>query len=186
LFRVTSQNTTGQSLNAYAQETITWDNAGTNLAPFNTSNVDIFITIDSAKTWIPLALNTPNDGSQVVTVPNYTVVNKCRFKVKASNNVYFDFNDKWFSIKGAPASVTTVSQNDFSIFPNPVENELTIQSTSNNNIQSIKVIDMSGRICLQNNTNSLNVVLNTSTLVKGIYLVEINSTKGKTVSKIIK
>jgi hypothetical protein len=106
--------------------------------------------------------------------------------VKASNNVYFDFNDKWFSIKGAPASVTTVSQNDFSIFPNPVENELTIQSTSNNNIQSIKVIDMSGRICLQNNTNSLNVVLNTSTLVKGIYLVEINSTKGKTVSKIIK
>ena len=186
LFRVTSQNTTGQSLSAFAQETITWDNAGTNLAPFNTSNVDIFITIDSAKTWIPLALNTPNDGSQVVTVPNYTVVNKCRFKVKASNNVYFDFNDKWFSIKGAPANVTTVSQNEFSIFPNPVENELTIQSTSNNNIQSIKVIDMSGRICLQNNTNSSNIVLNTSSLLKGIYLVEINSAKGKTVSKIIK
>ena len=186
LFRVTSQNTTGQSLSAYALETITWDNAGTNLAPFNSTNVDIFITIDSAKTWIPLALNTPNDGSQVITVPNYTVLNKCRFKVKASNNVYFDYNDKWFSLKGAPANVTAVSQNDFSIFPNPVENELTIQSTSNNNIQSIKVIDMSGRICLQNNTNSTNVVLNTTSLVKGIYLVEINSAKGKTVSKIIK
>jgi hypothetical protein len=186
LFRVTSQKITSQSLNAFATETISWDNAGTNLAPFNTTNVDIFITVDSAKTWIPLALNTPNDGSEVITVPNFTVVNKCRFKVKASNNVYFDFNDNWFSIKGAPASVSTVSQNQFSIFPNPVEDELTIHSTTDNNINSIKVIDMSGRICLQNNTNSTNIVLNTSSLVKGIYLVEIISAKGKTVSKIIK
>jgi hypothetical protein len=186
LFRVTSQNTASQSLVAYATETIIWDNAGTNLAPFNSTNVDIFITVDSAKTWIPLALNTPNDGSEVITVPNFTVVNKCRFKVKASNNVYFDFNDKWFSIKGAPASVSAVSQNELSIFPNPVENELTIHSTTDNNINSIQVIDMSGRICLQTNTNSTNVVLNTSSLVKGIYLVEIISAKGKTVSKIIK
>jgi hypothetical protein len=63
---------------------------------------------------------------------------------------------------------------------------LTIHSTTDNNINSIKVIDMSGRICLQNNTNSTNIVLNTASLVKGIYLVEIISAKGKTVSKIIK
>lgn len=187
LFRVNSHNTIGQTYNAYSQETITWDNAGTNLAPFNTTNVDIFITFDSAKTWIPLAINVPNDGSETITIPGgYSSTNKSRFKVKASNNVYFDLNDKWFSVKNAPASVANVNTNDFSIFPNPIENELTINSTSNNQIISVKIIDMSGRVCMQSNTNSLNVKLNTSSLLKGIYSVEIISEKGKTVSKIVK
>lgn len=63
---------------------------------------------------------------------------------------------------------------------NPVKEELYIDSDAA--VLSVKVIDLSGKILCQSAASTVNV----SNLVKGIYLVQIETIEGKTVKKIIK
>jgi subtilisin-like proprotein convertase family protein len=97
-FTVTSQNATGLVWSEGANETITWDVAGTNANGINTSAVTIRLSIDGGKTFpIILASNTPNDGSQNITVPNSQAPN-CRVMVEAVGNFFYAVNQKSFSI----------------------------------------------------------------------------------------
>ena len=91
-FVVTSQNFTtnwyeGQNVS------ITWDVAGTTANGINTANVSILLSYDGGNTF-PLTLisTTPNDGSEVVTVPDGTTT-AARIMVKAVSNIYFDINN---------------------------------------------------------------------------------------------
>ncbi len=97
-FAVTSQNTTGLVWNESANETITWDVAGTNANGINTSIVNIRLSKDGGKTF-PLILlsNTPNDGSQSISVPNGKAPN-CRIMVEAVGNFFYALNKQSFSI----------------------------------------------------------------------------------------
>jgi hypothetical protein len=98
-FRVTSQNASGDAWTANSIKTVTWDVANTdNVAGVNTQNVDILLSIDGGDTYTTVLLaNTPNDGSQDITVPNVLTTN-ARLMVKASNNIFFDINEQAFSI----------------------------------------------------------------------------------------
>jgi hypothetical protein len=98
-FRVTSQNATGDAWIANSTKTVTWDVANTDdVAGVNTQNVDILLSIDGGETYSTVLLtNTPNDGSQDITVPN-VVATSARIMVKASNNIFFDINSQAFSI----------------------------------------------------------------------------------------
>ncbi|HPI54757.1 MAG TPA: M12 family metallo-peptidase, partial [Chitinophagaceae bacterium] len=119
LFRVTSQPTNGTTWPAYSTQTVTWDVAGTTAAPFLCTNVDIYMTSDSGKTWpFLLASNVPNNGTATVTAPNVTS-NFCRVKVKGSGNVFFDLNDGWIKATSAPATIENVNKFTFSMHPNP-------------------------------------------------------------------
>jgi hypothetical protein len=53
----------GTSLN------VTWDVAGTNVAPIAAANVSILLRVDAFPQGYALVLNTPNDGTQSVTIP---------------------------------------------------------------------------------------------------------------------
>lgn len=100
-FKITSQNEafttqTGSALN------LTWDVANTDQTPVNCKAVDIFLSLDGEldpghPKVIPLATSTPNDGNEVIIMPNTTTVT-ARIIVKASNNVFFDVSDAYFSI----------------------------------------------------------------------------------------
>jgi hypothetical protein len=121
LFRVTSHDVVGQQLNGYSQTTVNWDVAGTNAAPFTATNVDIYLSIDSGKTWpYQLATATPNNGSKVVTLPNVDAT-WARIKVKGNGNVFFDLNDKWIAIKkvNVPAGVNDADEQELLLYPNP-------------------------------------------------------------------
>jgi hypothetical protein len=101
-FLVTSRATAGSP--AAGAENVTWDVAGTAgaaLAP----NVKISLSTDSGLTYpTVLAASTPNDGSQVVTLPNINTTT-ARIKVEAVGNYFFDINNADFTIKpAAPAS----------------------------------------------------------------------------------
>ena len=84
---------------------MTWNVAGTNLAPVSTANVDIFLSTDGGLTFDhanPLASGTPNDGSHSVTLPNITT-SQARIMVKGSNNIFFDISNQNFSFSPPPA-----------------------------------------------------------------------------------
>ena len=69
-FVVSSPNT-NLTWNVGTSQTVTWSVAGTTGNGVNAANVDILLSTDGGNTYpITLLANTPNDGSQAITVPN--------------------------------------------------------------------------------------------------------------------
>lgn len=56
------------------------------------TNVDISFSADDGVTWVTLLTNTPNDGSQEITLPAGLSSAYCRFMVKASANIFFNIS----------------------------------------------------------------------------------------------
>lgn len=97
-FKVTSQNTAQLVLPSNSAQTITWDVAGTTENNINTSMVNILLSTDNGETFTTiLAENTPNDGSESVTLPNITAPN-CRIMVQAVGNIYYALNESNIAI----------------------------------------------------------------------------------------
>ncbi|MEM7245170.1 MAG: reprolysin-like metallopeptidase [Acidobacteriota bacterium] len=83
-------------------ETITWDVAGTDADPVGCATVDIWLSLDGGFTYpVLLATGVPNDGMDMVTVPNEPTTT-ARIKVKCATGVFFDISDEDFVIVGRP------------------------------------------------------------------------------------
>ena len=96
-FAVTSQND-GSTWLSGTEEMITWDVAGTTANNVNTSNVNILLSNDSGQTFdIVLAANTPNDGNEMITVPNADSAS-CRIMIEPIGNVYYAVNSVEFPL----------------------------------------------------------------------------------------
>lgn len=84
-------------------QTVMWAVANTNLAPVNTANVNIKLSLDGGMTFpIILKENTPNDGSEIVTLPTRGTTT-ARVLVEAVNNIFFDISNTNFTIANANA-----------------------------------------------------------------------------------
>jgi subtilisin-like proprotein convertase family protein len=96
--KVSSQDTAGIVWNNGNTEVITWDVAGTDQAPVSTSLVNILLSLDGGLTYTEtLAENTPNDGSESITVP-VTPAAYCRIMIQPVDNIYFAINSEDFAI----------------------------------------------------------------------------------------
>jgi len=93
---VTSQNTDQIVWTPGSTETVTWAVNNTN-GSAGGANVDILYTADNGATWNVILANTPNDGSQAITVPSISEP-YCRIMVKASGNIFFSVNTKDIAI----------------------------------------------------------------------------------------
>ncbi|AFH49003.1 Hypothetical protein IALB_1293 [Ignavibacterium album JCM 16511] len=128
-FLVTSPNT-NVSWPGLSSQTVTWDVANTNLAPVNCANVNILLSVDGGQTYpFVLAANTPNDGSEVVLLPD-NQTNTARIKVEAVGNVFFDISNVNFSITTA-IPVELVSFTATSTKEGVVLNWITATETNN-------------------------------------------------------
>ena len=97
-FEVTSQNTTGLKWMPNTTETITWNVANTAGGTIGASHVNIYLSTDNGLTFDTLLKgNTPNDGSETITVPSETA-SKCYVMVEAAGNIFFSINKTSFSI----------------------------------------------------------------------------------------
>ncbi len=97
-FAVTSQNIDGISWTQGQTQTVTWNVAGTTANGINTANVNILLSTDGGQTFSTvLVANTPNDGSQAITVPNVAAP-FCRIMVEAVGNIYYAVNPTPFAI----------------------------------------------------------------------------------------
>lgn len=79
-------------------------------------------------------------------------------------------------------SNTTFNTSTISLYPNPVQNVLTVQLTNNNYFKSVSIYDITGKKVKSSNSTSVNL----NSLNTGMYLVKIETTNGTTTKKIIK
>ena len=76
--------------------------------------------------------------------------------------------------------------NQIAIYPNPVQNDLTIDLPINSDDASYRLVDLSGKIISQDKLKSNSNQLQLGHLSQGVYLLEIKTTKGTIHKKIIK
>ncbi|WP_282068536.1 T9SS type A sorting domain-containing protein [Olleya namhaensis] len=110
--------------------------------------------------------------------------------VTKSANIYFDYN---FPIQTNDANTTYqqllsttaygIDQN-VTIYPNPVKNWVTISSKEN--IKSVSVFDVQGRVLQTQITSNREVKIDLSNRSDGVYFIKIQTEKGIKVEKVIK
>lgn len=182
-FAVTYPNMASVIWTGGTAETITWDVASTDVAPINTPNVDIYLSIDGGLTYpYVIADNVVNDGSEALTIPNVPTTNAARVKIKGAGNVFFDIGNFDFTIINDPdlpvaTNVTTVSWKDnVKVFPVPVKNDLHIKNEYNNNL-SVSIFNTIGQQMWSGNVGKEQQTLNVSHWAKGMYYIQLTDTK---------
>ncbi len=107
-FLVTAPNAAA-TLEAGSPITVTWNVAGTDLAPIGTSLVKISLSEDGGLTYPHvMAAATPNDGTQDLTVPLVTTTT-ARIKVEAVDNVFFDVSNVDLTVVMASQTISFTS-----------------------------------------------------------------------------
>ncbi|CAD0003128.1 zinc-dependent metalloprotease [Flavobacterium salmonis] len=109
-FVVTSQNTSDIGWQKGSFQPVTWNVNSTNTLS-GSANVNIKLSIDGGLTYpIVLAANTPNDGSQTITVPSDITATNCRILIEPTGNIYYAINTTPFAV-GYNSATTCASYN---------------------------------------------------------------------------
>ena len=120
-FKVTAP-TFGQSLTSGNSFAVTWDVANTTAAPVSTANVNIKISKDGGKTFVSLLDNTPNDGSETVTIPSGFSATNAYILIEAVNNIYYAVSPSFvidYSVAGEECNTYTYSGSPVTINDGP-------------------------------------------------------------------
>ncbi|MFI0427693.1 MAG: reprolysin-like metallopeptidase, partial [Flavobacterium sp.] len=103
-FTVTSQATAGINYPQASTQTVTWTVNSTNTMT-GAANVNIKLSTDGGVTFpITLLANTPNDGTQTVTIPN-VFAPYCRILIEPTANDFYAINTANFAIGYAVSQV---------------------------------------------------------------------------------
>ena len=105
-FTVTSQNTAGINYAQGSTQTVTWTVNSTNTMT-GAANVNIKLSTDGGLTYTTTLLaNTPNDGTQTVTIPN-VFAPYCRILIEPTANDFYAINTQTFAIGYTVSTVCT-------------------------------------------------------------------------------
>ena len=99
-FAVTSPNS-GETVEAWSFHTVTWNVAGTNGSGIDTSQVHVYLSTDSGRTFPILLATVPNTGIASIRFPSF-VTSSARLMIQGAGNVFFDVSDQDFSITRPP------------------------------------------------------------------------------------
>ncbi|WP_366185731.1 leucine-rich repeat protein [Flavobacterium ovatum] len=124
------------------------------------------------------------------TVFQYVDQSNCSLTVPTTSLVTYQAAAVWKDFSPITGS-STLGINDLnrnnsvSIYPNPVQNELFV-SSKNIDKTTVQVIDINGNVVIQKTLSSSVNSVDTSILVKGMYLIKLNSNEGIVIQKVIK
>jgi Metallo-peptidase family M12B Reprolysin-like/Secretion system C-terminal sorting domain len=191
-FSVTSQSVNNLLFTGGTTQTITWNVANTNLAPFNSNSMNILLSTDGGLTYDTLLVsNTANDGTEDVILPNINA-SSCRIMVESVDNIFYNINRKDFEIQENLSVEDESYVNGLSIFPNPNKGEFTITFDSikyQNSKVKIDLYDVSGRLVYNNIFDNSNVQFNKNVnllnMSSGVYLLNISVGDSNSSHKII-
>ncbi|WP_269233838.1 reprolysin-like metallopeptidase [Flavobacterium flavigenum] len=128
-FAVTSQNTNDIGWQKGSFQTINWDVKNTNTLS-GSNNVNIKLSIDGGLTFpVILEANTPNDGSQTITVPSDITATNCRLLIEPVGNIYYALNASPFAI-GYTSATTCDSYSFGSSFTIPFGSSFTTKTVN--------------------------------------------------------
>lgn len=115
-----------------------------------------------------------NPYDQIVIFPD--------FNARGSDNIiYFD---EVYGEEAMATSVNHVSENEFSMFPNPASEKLFIQSTKE--VEGLIIYSITGKMLISEMNLGFETTLDISDLSKGMYLVETIINGKKQIKKLIK
>lgn len=115
-FAVTSPNT-ALTWTSGQPATVTWNVSGTDIAPINCANVSIALSTDGGFTYpITILASTPNDGSEVITVPA-NITTTARIRVQAVGNIFFDISNANFTIQAGSAVLSVLNTDPVTTTP---------------------------------------------------------------------
>ncbi|MBS7320673.1 MAG: T9SS type A sorting domain-containing protein [Myroides sp.] len=159
-------------------KTITWNVAGTTANNINTSNVNILVSTDNGTTYTTLVANTPNDGSETVSIPtNLTSTYQARIKIEAVGNIFYTVSKK-FTLWDPNLSVDELAIDEVKLYPNPTTSILNITFKANDTEKiTFDVYDLNGR-WIQSTTNttySNEQQINVEGLKTGTYILVIRT-----------
>jgi hypothetical protein len=131
--RITSQGASA-TYQGSSSQTVTWDVNNT-AKPLLAPNVMISLSTDGGYTYpYVLAANTPNDGSQSVTLPNVGTI-KARIKVEAVGNIFFDVNHSNFTIHALPVVTNSLSGGSQSVqYSDSLVPDVTVSATDDDSL----------------------------------------------------
>lgn len=96
-----------------------------------------------------------------------------------------------FEIKAIAASELlsnerdVLKDSDITVFPNPAKNLLNVVSESQQ-IKSVEIIDLNGRIIKTKKINSNNISIEIESIESGVYILKVNNEAGNISKKFIK
>ncbi|RKE92026.1 zinc-dependent metalloprotease [Ichthyenterobacterium magnum] len=188
-FIVTSQNTDGIVYEGNSLQTITWNKANTDIGLVSASNVDILLSTDGGLNFDTVLIsNTPNDGSEDVTLANVDSAS-CRIMVVASNNIFYNINSKDFQINQSLSLEDESFAENLSIYPNPNSGEFHINFiTKSIDAVNVFIYDIRGRVIFMNTysqTIEFDESIKLNNIHSGLYLINITSGNSKVTKKIV-
>ena len=172
-FAVTSQNTDGISCSGNSTQQITWNVEGTNAAPINTANVDIFMSADGGNSWMYHIGNFLNNGHALVTIPNPdTTVAAARIKVKGSGNVFFNVNGKDFTVTHSSTTDTAIL-----LYPVPAHSTLRVSSGNKGLLQGA-IFNSIGQLVWKGEVNG-ELDISVNLWARGMYIIKLRDIKNQ-------
>ena len=100
----------------------------------------------------------------------------------------FAIDDVVFTYTAIPLSVKELNNGEFAVYPNPAVNELTIANTNALAINTVNVLDITGKTVKTFNFNGSKVsqTVSIADLNTGVYFVQVNATEGTSVLRVAK
>lgn len=192
-FEVTYPNTSNITWTSGNIQTVTWNVNNTDNSPVSCANVNILYSTDGGNTFTMLAANTPNDGSQTITVPLVTSSKTgCRIKIECADNIFFDINNQNFTINPITTGITATATSPLTVqlTPNPFNTEFQLKLYGiNKQKTTLKIYDVLGNILITDTFNGmeqLNKQYSLESISSGIYFVEVSNPQQKTTTRLIK
>ena len=117
----------------------------------------------------------------VSSLENWQVIFRKNDSSEISDGAHV-YVDKLLVSDSSTASVNAGNAFDFGIYPNPVQNELTIATEEE--IASVQIVDLVGNTVLTN--SEVNGSVDVSSLTSGVYVIRLTSASGVATSKFVK